>query len=272
MQWRSVLKSWRWRDGDGWWERRMRLLGAIENRGLSPFVPNQRPKRVRLARSAMKWLLLSGLVTMPAAVFAEAEEPPPPQSILDSLPPLPPPTEAQLRRGRELLDKIVYVVDNVPLTDAPAVLKVFGFTDLHVKEYPTHVDVVPRGREGGHYLTQDLRGTGFSSLTVNPQIKADNEPLTARFAGALVPEEVCIPIDEVRRIFTPKAARVSRGHHFVAGFVERPRRVHTTGYLSFLLTQNRFTPNASIAFSFDYQTCAARVSFSYRVTSMETDK
>ena len=45
-------------------------------------------------------------------------------------PPLPLPTESQLQRGRELCDKIVYGITSVPLSDAPAVLKVLSL--IHI--------------------------------------------------------------------------------------------------------------------------------------------
>jgi hypothetical protein len=88
---------------------------------------------------------------------AQQEPPSPP----NTLPPLPPPTAAQLERGRELLDKIAYVAAKVPLTDAAAVLAVFGFTDLHTTEYPTYTGVKPKGKSGGGSQPQDLVGTGW---------------------------------------------------------------------------------------------------------------
>lgn len=63
-------------------------------------------------------------------------------------PPLPLPTEAHLQQGRVVLDKIVYVITSVSLSDAPAVLKVFGFTELNRKEYPTYAEVGVKGPRG----------------------------------------------------------------------------------------------------------------------------
>jgi len=197
---------------------------------------------------------------------AQQEPPSPPKT----LPPLPPPTAAQLERGRELLDKIAYVAAKVPLTDAAAVLAVFGFTDLFTKEYPTYTGVQPKGKGGGGSQPQDLVGTGLAAIDVRPRIQRPTRRTEAVFAGRLSLEETCISIDMVRETFTPMASKVESLHIFDIHPVLRPKPLHSTGHLVFFPKQHPFSEKSLISFRFEYQTCAETFTLSQTRSSEET--
>ena len=67
-----------------------------------------------LRRRAVYALAAAALSLATGLAGAQQEPPSPP----NTLPPLPPPTAAQLERGRELLDKITYVAAKLPLKAA----------------------------------------------------------------------------------------------------------------------------------------------------------
>ncbi|ACV35212.1 hypothetical protein CAP2UW1_1915 [Candidatus Accumulibacter phosphatis] len=134
-----------------------------------------------LRRWAVYALAVTALSLATGLAGAQQEPPSPP----NTLPPLPPPTAAQLERGRELLDKIAYVAAKVPLTDAAAVLAVFGFTDLHTREYPTYTGVQPKGQDGGGSQPKDLVGTGLADIEVRPRIRWPTGRTGALFDGRL---------------------------------------------------------------------------------------
>jgi hypothetical protein len=197
---------------------------------------------------------------------------PPPIYQPGELPPLPLPTTAQLRRGRELLEKIVYVVANVPLTSPADVLKVFGFTDLRIREYPTHSDVGPKGSQSDFLNPMEMRGTGLSQISVQPWINDPRTKTVARLEGTIVPVEACVPIEEVRRMFGPVASQVNAGRITDIHPMERPKPIHGVGYLSFYALTNRMSRKASVTFVFDYQTCANDFAFVYITEPKEATK
>lgn len=267
MQRTIVLKSWRWQYGE-----RNAICRAVND---AAFEMRRKGETMsvltRLALLLLKRLLLCVTLTSGGPALAEPKVPPP-QTILDSLPPLPPPTEQQLQRGRELLDKIVYVVENVPLTDAAAVMKVFGFVDLRTETYPTHVWVGPKGKSSNFAQPNDLVGTGFDDISVQPNIYTAGDIAIARLSGRLGKDEACISIHDVRKTFESRASRWEDRHTFVAGFIERPRKAHRTDTLVFELSKTRVFDNGSISFRFTYQTCAASFGLVYLNPNREIGK
>ena len=205
---------------------------------------------------------------------ALAALPPLPPPIYEpfELPPLPPPTEEQLQRGRELLDKIVYVIANVPLTDATAVLRVFGFTNLHAATFPTYIWVGPKGKDDDFAQTAEMVGTGFSYIEVQPWVKSPSHTVIARLSADLLPEELCISIDDVRQTFGPITSRVSIRRIVDIHSVERPVPLHGIGMLSFAPLSNPARTQASISFVFEYQTCVKEFHLAYRSNLMESEK
>ncbi len=197
---------------------------------------------------------------------AQEEVPSPPQT----LPPLPLPTAAQLERGRDLLEKIGYVVANVPLTDAAAVLAVFGFTDLFTKEYPTYIGVGPKGKSGSFSQPRDLVGTGWADIEVRPKIEKPTGKRYALFFGRLSLDETCISIDMVREFLAPLASQIESARILDIHPVLRPKALHTTGRLSASLTRHPFSAVARLNFRFEYQTCATDFSFSHAIPLEET--
>ena len=176
------------------------------------------------------------------------------------LPPLPSPTEAQLKLGNELLDKIAHVIENVPLQDAAAVMKVFGFTELSTSTYPTYVRVEPIGRTTKNALPADLVGTGFSYIDVDPWEKGRSSASTsARFNTT----EACITLDAVRERF--KSAKNIGFGHAISTCCRPPRPVVTdTDRISFAPLNTPQGLIGGLSFAFDYQTCAHYFGFSYK--------
>ena len=232
------------------------------------------------AKQQHRWLLLYVFTLACGAASAQQPVPespalpplPPPIYHPSDLPPLPPPTEQQLKRGRELLDKIVYVITNVPLTDAAAVLRVFGFTELSIKEYPTHADVGPKGKTSQFARIEELAGTGLSYIRVQPWVNDPRIAVTSWLSGTVVPNEACISIDEIRRIFGPITSRVSTSRIVDIHPIERPLPLHGVGNFSFSPLKNPSDSEAGIAFGFEYQTCARDFSFNYRNKPQELNK
>lgn len=218
----------------------------------------------RVARSvlATAFSLIGGLIC------AQEQVP----SARQSDPPLAPPTEAQLERGRELLDKIIHVIRNVPLQDSAAVLGTFGFTELETFIHPTNTYVTPKSTVTRSEIPAELLGTGFRSIENTPLVRSSKSDWLAYFGGAFNRAEACISIDDVQRRFADAAVKRSRPVWVIDRF-RSPPRAHNAGILTF---QPLATPAGSIgriAFDFDYQTCADSFGFSYlKNQSEETSK
>ena len=230
--------------------------------------PSGRPSRPRsgLWRCAVHGVAAAALSLALGVAGAQEELPSPPKT----LPPLPLPTAAQLERGRDLLDKIGYVVANVPLTDAAAVLAVFGFTDLFTKEYPTYIGVGPKGKSGGFSQPRDLVGTGLAGIEVRPRAEKPTGGWYGGLYGRLSLDETCISIDMVREFLAPLASQIESARIVDIHPVLRPKALHTTGRLSARLTRHPFSAVARLNFRFDYQTCATHFSFSHAIPLEET--
>lgn len=234
------------------------IVECTGNRGLSPLVP---PRQKWSARPKRAVLLCVATLLCSAALAQQEPEPP-----------LPLPTEAQLQRGRELLDKIVYVITSVPLSDAPAVLKVFGFTELNRKEYPDHAWVGVNGHVGDFAQMQELAGTGFSDIVVQPWIDDPHHDVVARFFADFALGETCVTMDDARRVLESIATAVTSKPMRYIHPVQRPKPLHETGGLSFFGLRTPLYPVASITFTFEYQTCAQSFGFTYRKANKETRK
>ncbi|MBL8398783.1 MAG: hypothetical protein JNL84_11685 [Candidatus Accumulibacter sp.] len=222
-------------------------------------------------RLGLQWAWTAALLLAVGVASAQQETPSsgednPPSP---SLPPLPPPTAAQLERGRELLDKIVYVAGHVPLTDAAAVLEVFGFSDLRTIVFPKYTSVAPKGKGGESAIPQELLGTGFDSIEVRSRMLVLPPQVWAWLGGRFSLTETCVSIDAVRELFTPLASKVESRRILDIHPVPRPKPLHSTGDLAFSLIQHPFSRSAVISFRFEYQTCATRFSLTHVLPSEE---
>lgn len=230
--------------------------------------PSGGPSRPRsgLWRCAAQRVAAAALSLALGVAGAQEELPSPPKT----LPPLPLPTAAQLERGRALLEKIGYVATRVPLTDAAAVLAVFGFTDLYTTEYPTYTGVRPKGKGGTGSQPQDLVGTGLAAIEVRSRVQWLTGRTGALFHGRLSLDETCISIDMVRETFTPLASKVESLHIVDIHPVLRPKPLHSTGRLVFSPRQHPFSEKSLISFRFEYQNCAETFTLSQTNSSEET--
>lgn len=187
---------------------------------------------------------------------------------LDSDPPLPPPTEAQLERGRELLGKIVHVMRNVPLQDSAAVLGVFGFTDLKTLVYPTNTRVAPRTKMQRSSIAPEYLGSGFVNIETPPLVRDPKWGVVAKLSGRLNRWEACISIDDVERQFATVAERQVRPNLVIDRF-SSPRRAHDIGHISFRPVGTATGQIGVISFLFDYQVCTTTFSFTYWKADLE---
>lgn len=203
-------------------------------------------------------------VTAPSGKSPEVLPPlPPPIYEPGELPALPLPTDEQLKKGRELLDKIAYVITNIPLTDPDAVLEFFGFTDLRKYQYPDHIDVVPKGKSGGYKSIAEMVGTGFEHISVQPWINSSFDRTLAHLSARISTKENCVSIDDVRRVFGALSLNTSNNRPMTAHAVQRPKPLHGIGNLSFYPLKNPTEYRAGMTFSFDYQTCAIYINSGY---------
>jgi hypothetical protein len=176
-----------------------------------------------------------------------------------------PPTDAQLKLGQELLDKIAFVVENVPLQDAAAVMKIFGFTKLYTWTYPTYIRVQPIGRMTKSALPTDLEGTGFSYIHVDPWVQAEKYKRSAGVAAKFTESEACITVDAVRERFGGAINTVHSPTFETCCIPNRPK-VGDTDAISFGPLQTPRGMIGLIGFVFKYQSCARDFGFSYKIT------
>lgn len=177
-------------------------------------------------------------------------------------PVLPQPTEDQLKRGRDFLDKISYIIENVSLRDAAAVMKVFGFSNLDTAIYPTYVRVQPvRSVISKAASLEYLAGTGFEAISVDPLVRSKSRTTEAVANARFDLTMVCVSIDDVRARFGHVANIRSEPTRLPPG--PRPRDVHETGYLTFEPLQTPEGMIGRLGFKFDYQVCAKGYAFAY---------
>lgn len=205
-------------------------------------------KILRLTRAVflVSWVLWG--VTAPA------------QPISDT-PPLPPPTDEQLQKGRALLDKILYIVKNVPMSKPSAVFRVFGSDQVGVyprkdpKKSPdlTHVGITSYDKA----IREKWKEIGIRSVEIlYPFDKTtDMDHLYLSF----IPDEACVSYHDVRRLFWPISTRVSNpilGGGISTQPMRTPPPVHE--YRAMVIELERIVPEHQtlLHFSFDYQTCA----------------
>ena len=204
-------------------------------------------------------LLIVSIVANGSYVFAAQPET---TDASANRPVLAPPTEDQLKRGRDFLDKLSYIIENVSLRDAAAVMKVFGFSNLDTAIYPTYVRVQPvRSVISKAASLEYLAGTGFEAISVDPLVRSKSRTTEAVANARFDLTIVCVSIDDVRARFGHVANIRSKPTRLPPG--PRPRDVHDTGYLTFEPLQTPEGMIGRLGFGFDYQVCAKDYAFAY---------
>ena len=180
------------------------------------------------------------------------------------------PTQEQLLRGRELLQRVMSVAAKVPLFDAEAVLGEFGFRQIWIASFPRYVRIYPKGKDA-NALPSELKGTGFVSISVDPWRSPDLysrqiATLTASFDF----ETACVSIaDANARLGLPLQTYPIVDAHPV----ERPPRQHTVGIAQYAAPKIPVGGiDAFVAITFDYQTCARSMSLGYLLRTEEGKK
>jgi hypothetical protein len=189
-----------------------------------------------------------------------------PEVPLQEISPLPAPTEKMLRRGDGVLGKIAFVGKNISLTQFQLVLAEFGFNEITSTAYPTTLLSQPRGPKGTIAKAEDLRGSGFTEISVNPWIDSSGVDFSARLSGKFDIETVCVSVDAVRKQFGSSAREISS---LVVDIhpVLRPPSVNDIGHLLFKSAPAPGVATASVSFTFDYQACAKSFSYAYIKTN-----
>lgn len=185
-----------------------------------------------------------------------------PERNNEELPPLPPPTEAQLAKGREILKKISHVVKIVPLQEAAAVMRVFSFTELDTTIFPTYVQVQPKGQTTRGALPEELVGTGFTHIRVDPLVRNEKVNRIASFTVSLNINEACISLEAVKGEFG-HAAEIRTMPVRDIHPIKRPKRMHDIGHITFYPLATPAGDIGRAGFSFEYQACAMDFGFSY---------
>lgn len=204
-------------------------------------------------------LLIASIVANGSHVFAAQPET---TDASANRPVLAPPTEDQLKRGRDFLDKLSYIIENVSLRDAAAVMKVFGFSNLDTAIYPTYVRVQPvRSVISKAASLEYLAGTGFEAISVDPLVRSKSRTTEAVANARFDLTMVCVSIDDVRARFGHVANIRAEPTRLPPG--PRPRDVHDTGYLTFEPLQTPEGMIGRLGFGFDYQVCAKDYAFAY---------
>lgn len=184
-------------------------------------------------------------------------------AVAKDLPPLPIPTAEQLQKGRDLLEKIAYVMENIPLTDEVAVMKAFGFVDLYTRDYPTNRYVQPVRKNGGNTLPAELAGAGLENISMNPWVRSPSVKWTAVLSGRFAIQDVCVSIDDVKRRFDSLSKKIRVEPVIKSHPIPEPKRLNDVPSLVFEGLPSNFSPFSKVSFAFEYQTCADRFTFIY---------
>jgi len=169
------------------------------------------------------------------------------------LPPLPIPTDEQLRNGRSLLERLAYVLTKMPMTDAVAVLNSLGFSELGSEDYPNYTIVYPKRHDPRIPI-----GNGFFSVDVQPREKGGTASINGRFS-----DDVCVSVEDVKKMMGPLGEKISTSLLRDVHPVDRPKPLNSVGYFSIYGMRNLHRQEANGTFAFDYQTCAIDFGFSF---------
>ena len=193
-------------------------------------------------------------------------------------PPLPPPTQEQLQMGRALLEKIMLIVKNVPLSKPLEVFQVFGVDAVTV--YPQG----PQTRTPTALFVQDPKPRELTLVQITTYEKLAGERLKEIGVGSIrikypldktiasdgmgidfLPNQACVSIDDVRKLFLPLSKNMLNpklGGGIVSHPLPTPPPVHD--FLLIVFELHSMHPNfkTNVNFSFDYQTCAASAGIS----------
>jgi hypothetical protein len=180
------------------------------------------------------------------------------------LPPLPFPTDAQIQKGHDFINKIDYVLKKISLSDEVAVMKAFGFEDLLAGEYPDHRWVVPKGKAGGRASRYELAGTGLSGLRLQPWIRNKDIRSISHLEGTIYSGEVCITLASALNKFGASTKGISAEPVISSHPVRAPQKMNDIGVLGFSNSSTEFADKASVYFVFDYQYCASRFGITYQ--------
>lgn len=161
-----------------------------------------------------------------------------------------------------MLDKLAYVIKNVSLQDAGAVLAEFGFTEYTTTILPTYTRVYPKGARSERAGAAEYAGTGLTSLTVDPLVRQKGVRRFANMQAEFDLEYVCITPEEVHARYG-KAAHVRVMPTWSPHSIRVRKKTNKIGYVVFEPIAVPINAEAQIGFTFDYQDCANSVGVNY---------
>ena len=178
-------------------------------------------------------------------------------------PSLPPPTEEQLQKGRALLDKIMDIVKNVPLSKPSEVFRLFGLgqVELYPQKHPqsekfpdlTLVQITSYDKA----VREKWREIGIRSIDI--KYPFDKVKDADRMGMGFIRDQACVSYDDVRRMFWPISTQVSNPK-LAGGITTSPVPVSPPvhEYNSMVIGLERIHASYRILlnFNFEYQTCA----------------
>lgn len=174
-----------------------------------------------------------------------------------------------LYSGRSLLEKIGYLSKNIPLTNPGEAMGYLGFHETKTSVFPTNTRITPVRKNGDNLTSEELLGSGITSIAILPVI---NDPRTKRFARLDIvfnPAEACVHIDDVQSMFSGAKTKII-SPSWASDPKPQPPRAHDIGALTFSPIQTPLGLIGSITFSFRYQPCAESVGIGY-IESKEPD-
>lgn len=185
------------------------------------------------------------------------------QAPTPAAPLLPAPTDAQLQRGSAILEKMLHIVQNVPLSKPSEVFRVFGIDQPEI--YPD------RFRTGDFVLIQInatnepsdrlLIEQGIHSLSADYPFNKALEPDI--FRVSLTRLQACVSIDEVRKIFWPITSKTDN-HKLMPriildDFRPAPAPMHEYQLMRLDIPNKLPYLKTTAEFYFNRQTCAENI-------------
>lgn len=198
---------------------------------------------------------------------AQAHDPAPTQRGEKGLIVLPDPTPEQRERGRQLLDKILKVVQSIPLTDSERVLNELGFDVLTKRQRPTFEAYLPKTEDDADrartYAKSGFTGISTIKYTVLPPPPPWSQ---ASLTASLDRANYCISVDDGRQtlspIFKKESTEIRTPMH-----PSRYARQQSVSILVFEYMTHPVGHISSFVLSYEYQKCAERITVNYNTTS-----
>ena len=186
------------------------------------------------------------------------------QAPAPGTPVLPPPTEAQLQKGRAILEKMLHIVKSVPLSKPSEVFRVFGVDqpDMYPDRFRNGDFVLIQINAYGEKNRGTLREQGLLSLSADYHFDKTLRPDS--LALGFTSELACVSIDDVHKLFLPISSRVDNPKRTptlrIDDFTPTPAPMHEYKSMSIEIADSIAPYQTRVGFRFDHQICAEAAS------------